>query len=290
MSLRLKFNLALLAIYLLGLVGGGALLYWLVMENARKDVLQTARLMMQSASAMRDYTAREIEPLLAPQINDRFLPQSIPFFAAQANFRALQASNPDYTYKEATLNPTNPADRAVDWEADIINAFRHEPKRGELVAERSTPTGGALTLSRPIQITDAACLTCHSTPDRAPPSMIKRYGSANGFGWQPQEIVGASIVSVPSAVTMERAKQTFLFFMGVLAAAFLVVLIVINLLLQALVIRPVARMSKVAEQVSLGHLDVAEYQKRGNDEIASLSASFNRMRKSLEAALHLLDR
>jgi protein-histidine pros-kinase len=120
--------------------------------------------------------------------------------------------------------------------------------------------------------------------------MIKRYGSANGFGWQPQEIVGASIVSVPSAVTMERAKQTFLFFMGVLAAAFLVVLIVINLLLQALVIRPVARMSKVAEQVSLGHLDVAEYQKRGNDEIASLSASFNRMRKSLEAALHLLDR
>jgi hypothetical protein len=54
-------------------------------------------------------------------------------------------------YKEAALNPTNPRDRAVDWEADIINTFRNHPGAAkELVGERDTPTGRSLYLARPI--------------------------------------------------------------------------------------------------------------------------------------------
>ena len=41
------------------------------------------------------------------------------------DIRAVRADHPDYTYKEAALNPTNPADRALDWEADFINNFRN---------------------------------------------------------------------------------------------------------------------------------------------------------------------
>ncbi len=53
-----------------------------------------------------------------------FLPQSVPFYAATEHFLRLHAERPDYSYQEATLNPTNLRDRATDWQADIIQRFR----------------------------------------------------------------------------------------------------------------------------------------------------------------------
>jgi HAMP domain-containing protein len=290
MSLRLKFNLTLLIAFIAGLVIAGAVVHRIVVDQARAAVIQDARLMMQSATAIRNYTEQEIEPLLAAQAADRFLPQSIPFFAAEANFRSLQKEYPDYSYKEATLNPTNPADRASDWETDIINIFRRDAKLPELITERDSPTGRLLSLSRPLQISDAGCLTCHSTPSAAPPSMIKLYGSANGFGWKPQEIVGASIVSVPMSVALDRADRTFQVFMIVLVAVFATIIVLLNLLLEVVVVRPVVRIARIAGQVSLGNMAAEEYEMKGKDEIASLSASFNRMRRSLEEAMTLLEK
>src|SRR2546427_5094463 len=80
----------------------------------------------------------------------------------------LRKKYPDYAYKEAALNPTNPRDRAVDWEADIVNAFRNEAARGDISGIRGTPTGRSLYLARPLQIRDQACLSCHTTAEIAP--------------------------------------------------------------------------------------------------------------------------
>ena len=49
---------------------------------------------------------------------------------------------------------------------------------------RDTPVGKFLTLSRPLKVSSAACLTCHSTPEAAPATMVALYGSQNGFGWK----------------------------------------------------------------------------------------------------------
>jgi hypothetical protein len=55
-------------------------------------------------------------------------------------------------------------------------------------------------------VSKASCLECHSTPDKAPPEMIKKYGNANGFGWKLDEIIGAQVVSVPMKVPIEMAN------------------------------------------------------------------------------------
>ena len=288
MGLRAKFNLVMIVAFMFGLALAGVLSYRIVQENARDEVIQKARIMMESAHAIRDYTAEEIKPLIAAQLETRFLPHSVPSYAAQTNFRALQVEFPDYIYKEAALNPTNPADRASDWEADIINEFRNNPQRKELIVERATATGRALVLSRPLQIKDDACLACHSTAAAAPTTMIALYGEANGFGWQMNEIIGAQVVSVPMSVPLEKAEMTFLVFMGVLAAVFAVVMIILNVLLHYVVIKPVVKISEMASAVSMGNMGVEEYERSGKDEIASLSASFNRMRRSLENAMQML--
>jgi HAMP domain-containing protein len=158
-----------------------------------------------------------------------------------------------------------------------------------MIGERDTPSGRSLSLARPLTIKDEACLSCHSTPDRAPGAMIKVYGAANGFGWQLHETIGAQIVSVPMAVPLRDAQTLFLTFMGILLGVFLVIMVLLNALLHFVIVKPVKKVAAVANAVSLGDLQVEEYEKPGNDEISSLSASFNRMRRSLESALKLLD-
>jgi len=289
MGLKAKFNLVMLAAFLVGLALAAALSWRIVQENARHEVVQEATIMMAQALAIREYTVKEIRPLLADQVKVRFLPHTVPSWAAQTNLRALSIRFPDYAYKEAALNPTNPRDRASDWEADVVNNFRQTTDSKELVGERDTPTGRALYLARPIQITNAACLVCHSTPDAAPRTMIDLYGTANGFGWKHNEIIGAQIVSVPMSVPILRANQTFRTFMLSLTSIFLATFVLLNVMLHMMVIRPVTRLAALADQVSLGNFDAGEFKATGSDEIGVLTEALGRMKTSLVQAMKMLE-
>ncbi len=289
MSLFMKFNLILILVFAVALVPAGYISNSLLQKNARTQIVQNARIMMQTAMATRGYTVKQIKPLLAPRLADEFLPQSVPAYSATEIFNYLREKNPEYTYKEATLNPTNPRDRTVDWEADIVNAFRANEKLPELMGERDTSLGRALYLAHPLKITDAACLSCHTTPDVAPASQVRAYGTRGGYGWKLNEIIGAQIVSVPMNVPIALADKAFKTLLGSLVAVFASILVVLNILLWLVVIRPIKRLSQMADQVSTGNLDVPEVTVKGSDEVAVLSGSFNRMRISLTKALKMLE-
>lgn len=296
----LKFNLIFIPLVAicLGIVAWAA--RGLLEGNAREQIIQNARIMMETATSSRTYTTKQVAPLLqhknyklqsavaefkktieeipkeaetvAPKdvrsgsrkgyllgqqrllaaqqqlldsvrgkpdelLDSEFHPQSVPAFAATEIFTYLRSKYPEYFYKEATLNPTNPRDRAADWEADIVNQFRGNTALTEFIGTRATPTGEALYLARPIKITNVSCLTCHSTPDKAPPEMIKLYGTANGFGWKMDEIIGAQVVSVPMSVPLGVANTTWQKLTGWLVGAFGAVLVAGNLGAAVLILR-----------------------------------------------------
>jgi len=289
MGLRLKFNLVLILVFALGLVASGYVSKRILEANAQEEVTRNAELMMGAALAVRGYTSKQVKPQLELQLMRAFLPQSVPAYAATEMFNTLRQQHPEYTYKEATLNPTNPRDRAVEWEADIVQQFRNDPAQGEIRGTRDTPTGRALYLAKPLKISDPGCLPCHDTPDTAPKSMVAHYGNANGFGWKLGETVGAQIISVPMSVPLAKADQAFRTFMTSLVGVFLLAFIVLNVVLSFLVIRPIVRMSKAADEVSTGNFDVPEFSVGSRDEIGVLATSFNRLRRSLEKAMKLLE-
>ena len=289
MKIQGKISLAMTAAFLVGLVLASIGAYLIVNRNAMEDSLQNARIMMEGASAIRTYTSENVSPLLQQQMKVEFLPYAIPSFAAQTNFRLVQRKLPEYSYREPALNPTNPNDKAADWEADIINEFRDYPDKSELVVTRATPAGPYLTLARPLKVGSERCLVCHSSADKAPPSMTALYGTQNGFGWKLGEIVGAQVVSIPLAVPLERAHRTFLLFVAALVGTFIVVIIIVYLLLSFIVVKPVKEISDMASEVSLGKLNAPELVSRSRDEIGSLAASFNRMRRSLQESLKMLE-
>lgn len=289
MGLRKKFNRGVLVAFTICLALAGYASWQILQAGAREEVQQNARIMMEAALAIRKYTVSEVRPLLAEQMKAEFLPQTVPAYSATQNFKTLRAEFPEYAYKEAAINPTNPENRATDWETQIIHHFRDHPDRTELIAERDTPSGPALTLSRPMRIEAPGCLSCHGEVADAPETLKTKYGTANGFGWKVDEVIGAQIVSVPMSVPLTRARNTFLVFMGTLVGVFVVLFLLLNVFLHFIVIRPVNRMAAIANDVSMGKPNVAEYTRPGNDEIAGLSASFNRMRRSLENALQMLE-
>jgi protein-histidine pros-kinase len=353
MKLLVKFNLIFVFAFGVGLVVAAYVSHLIVQRNAREQVLQQARLMMETALATRSYTSTQVAPLLKSQRyqlqsvldemtksvdsttgatlpldspgltdqqktdiqasfqqaltavhdkavgamsavpkdnpNEVFNPQTVPAYAATEIFNFLRKKYPEYSYKEATLNPTNPRDRTTDWEADVVNEFRNDDKKTELYGERESATGRALYLARPIKITMASCLDCHSTPDKAPPAMIKQYGSANGFDWHLNDTVGVQLVQVPMSLPVKMGNEAFATLLGSLVGVFLLTLVILNIVLHVTVIRPVGKLSRMADEVSAGRVDVAEFHVKGKDEISILATAFNRMQRSLVRALKMLD-
>jgi protein-histidine pros-kinase len=291
MKLLAKFSLIFVAVFGLGLGLAGVVSYSMLQANARKQVQNSAQIMMETALDMRRYTSEHVKPLLASlNSNDaQFNREVVPAFSATALFGYLREKYPDYTYKEASLNPTNPRDRAEDWEADIINYFHNYPSQQSFAGERKTPTGDSLYLAHPIRAT-ADCLECHSTPDAAPPAMIESYGSANGFGWHTNDVVAAQIVSVPVALPVQIADKEFRQLIVSLAVVGMITLFVLDVLLFLTVIRPVSRLANQADQISKGKMDIPELPAKGKDEISILASAFNRMHRSLVAAMKILDK
>lgn len=286
-SVLLRINLILLIVFALGMLAISLVVTSTLQQNATREVLAQAGLMMDSARAIRSYTETEIGPLLDDKMLTAFRPQSVPFYAATQNFLALHKEHPDYAYKEATLNPTNPRDRADDWEADIVQRFRNDGSVKEVSGTRDTPMGATLYLARPIRA-DAGCLGCHGLPSAAPATMLARYGRDNGFGWQPNEVVGAQIVSVPFASAEASASRVRRHVLTAIAVMLMCIVVVVNASLYVLVIRPVRVIARIADQVSLGDTAAAPFPHGGGPEVVALSAALNRMRKSLDKALRML--
>jgi len=290
MKLVVKFNLVFLLVFLIGLAAAGYVSEQLLQKNARDEIVLNARLVMESALATRAYTSTQVGPLLQTQMKYAFLPQSVPAYAATEVFNGLRKTFPEYAYKEATLNPTNPRNRANDWEADIVNQFRNGLDKPEVVGERDTPGGKSFYIARPMQIKAEACLYCHSTVDSAPKTLVEKYGPANGFGWKLNEVIGAQIVSVPTDVPIARANAAFKTFMISLTVVFAFIFVALNLMLWFMVIRPVTRLSRFADAVSQGeNMDTSDFPVTSRDEIGVLTQSFNRMKKSLVQAMKMLE-
>ena len=288
MKLLLKFNLVFITLFALSIAASGYISWQLLQKNAREEIAENARFMMSVALAVRSYTNSQIKPLLKTQMIYSFLPQSVPAYSATEVLNELRKKYPNYIYKEALLNPTNPRDRAVDWETDIVNQFRNGPEK-ELLGVRESPAGSSLFFARPLTINDRACLECHSTVDVAPKPMVDVYGPANGFGWNFKETVGAQGVQVPTDVPLARANEAFRAFMGSLVGVLAGIGVILNILLWWMFIRPVTRLSALADRISLGELEAPDLKIRSHDEIRTLADSLARLRKSLAQAMKMLE-
>jgi protein-histidine pros-kinase len=61
-------------------------------------------------------------------------------------------------------------------------------------------------------------------------------------------------------------------------------------MMSLLIVRPITRMSEAANDISTGNMEIPEFEDKGSDEMSMLARSFNRMRRSLEKAIELIEK
>jgi HAMP domain-containing protein len=291
LQLGQKFTLMLLLVFLGGIIASSVALSSVLNHNAQTQLTTKALMLMETMNSVRDYTTNQVNPELVDRLSTEFLPETVPAYSAREVFETFR-SNPiyaDFFYKEATLNPTNLRDKADGFEAQLVEQFKQQSTTQETSGFRRTPAGDLYYIARPIKITKASCLECHSTPAAAPASMIERYGSSNGFGWNLDEIVGAQMISVPAEKVLKSARQSLLLILGIFVIAFSVAIVLVNLWLKRYVVRPLNRMALAAEAASMGDPG-AEFTVNSKDEVGKLAEAFNRMQMSLQMAMQRLER
>ncbi|AGY56590.1 c-type heme family protein [Gloeobacter kilaueensis] len=283
------FNRILLLIFGGAIVACAAIFSLVLQRNAEAELASKALLFLDSMNAVRNYTSNQVKPLLEPQLGEQFLPQAIAAYSARSVFESLHAKKEyaDLTYKQATLNPFNPANQADGFEADLLERFRTEPANKQLSGFHTREGAEVFYVARPLVVTQPSCLACHGDPQKAPASLIDRYGSEHGFGWKLGQTVGVHIVSVPAGVPIATARQSFFWFIGIAAVVLAAVIVAINLLLKRTVLRPLSQMTAAAEQISKGRLDF-EMESTASFEMKALAAAFERMKRSVVRSMRLL--
>ncbi|HWL83990.1 MAG TPA: DUF3365 domain-containing protein [Roseomonas sp.] len=289
-GIRRTVSRILVSVFLIGLLAGLGGFYFLLQERALRQAAAEARILLTSALAIRGYTAKNIFPKLSRLPTDEFHEETVPSFGAQTVFRMVASDYGAYTYREPALNPTSRADLATPFEVELIQRFRADAALHELSGVRPTETDRLFYLARPIRVTQEGCLTCHSTPDRAPPAMLAKYGSTNGFGWQMNEVVGAQVLTVPVTEGLKGSLELVGMLGLGLAVIFGVAYVALVLALDTMVIRPLGALSRAAEAASQSHDTRLRLPRAGASEIRSLADAIERLRTSLGKALGQLGR
>ena len=287
-QLGTKFTIILVAVLIGGIVVSGLMLFEVLTRRAENEVAERGEVLIGTMNSVRNYTSTQVNPLLAErlEIEEEFISQSVPAFSAREVFESLRGNDDfaQFLYKEATLNPTNPRDRADDFETDLVNRFRDDPDLEEITGFRDFMGQEVFYIARPLAIGSENCLRCHSDPELAPASLINTYGSEGGFGWELGEIVAAQMIYVPAEEVFNTARLSLTLVMIIFVVIFTIVILLINFLLRRNVISPVGNIAAVAEKVTAGSITDAELKSerlhsivdRG-DELGQLSRIFEKM-------------
>ena len=291
-KLGTKLNLILISILISAILFCGLLLSRILEKKVETEVADKAFLIIETMNSVRDYTSNQVKPELSSRLatEAHFIPETVPAYSAREVFEGLR-KQPDYKnflYKEATLNPTNPRDKADKFETKITQQFRQDKQLKQKTGFRSDGSGQFYYIARPLEIKKASCLECHDTAAKAPANLVSTYGRENGFGWKLNEIVASQIVSVPASKVYEAANQLKLMVLGIVGISFLGAIALINLFLKLSIIKPIKHMAVLSNEISTGNLDL-EFKHNSKDEIGTLAKSLNRMIQSLKMALEMIE-
>ena len=291
-KLSTKLNLILLTILLVIVTASGYTLSKILDNQIKQEVADRAFLIIETMNSVRNYTSTEVKPELVSKLASatQFIPETVPAYSARQIFSGLKEREEyqDFSYKEATINPTNPQDRANQFELKIVEQFRQNSDLKELVGFHSHKGKDLFYIARPLAIKQESCLECHSTPDIAPASLLFTYGDKHGFGWNLNEIVAAQIVFVPASKLITAANSLKLLVIGLISIFFLIGMLVLNIFLKFSIIKPIKRMAHLSTEVSTGNF-TAEFTHSSQDEIGILTKAFNRMKLSLQMAMNMLN-
>lgn len=145
LKIAAKFNLLLILVFIISIVMSGVTLSNLLQQRAQEEVTSKALLLTETMTSIRNYTFNQVTPQFLPRLNTEpgFISEAIPAFSAKEVFELLRKKEDykNFFYKPAALNPTNLEDKADQFEAQLIEQFRHDSNTKEISGFRNFHEG-----------------------------------------------------------------------------------------------------------------------------------------------------
>jgi len=287
-SLSGRFTLILSGVFLVGIALAGFAFWNTTQQRAQDEITNQGLLMIEAMNAVRGYTSQNVRPLLVDRLYEdtEFISETVPAYSARSVFEKFRGQKDfeAYIYREAALSPTNPDDKADNFETDLLSQLSSDGAPTELNGFRELNGQNLFYIARPLTIGAESCLECHSTPEKAPASLITSYGDQGGFGWELGQIIAVQIIYVPASEVLAAALRSFTYVMSIFVVTFGLVILLINTLLKQYVIKPVYVLSGLADKISADENFATELESNAlqlitkrPDELGSLAQVFRRM-------------
>jgi protein-histidine pros-kinase len=281
-GIRALIRRILLSVFIPAVIAGAGGFYLLLQERGARTAEEQARILLATAVSVRKYTTEHILPELSQLPTDRFREETVTSFAAQTVFRGTAGNG--YAYHETALNPTNPADRPDGFEVDLLRRFRQDPALTEISGTMDSERERVFYVAHPIRIGDPACLTCHDTPERAPPAMLAKYGTVNGFGWKLNDTVGIQVLTIPVTTQLASTLAVVGFLCAGAVLVFGAAYFALTRAMDAAVVQPLQTLAEAANDASR-HGAGPALPRSGTSELRGLAEAIERLRISLGKAL-----
>lgn len=289
LKLRTRFTIIMVIVYLCSLPITIAGSYYILKQNAIRETLEESNLMLAAMEGARKYTSDVLRPAVTKELPNRFIIEAMSAtFVAKGIEKRIREKLPSYSFKEATLNPLNLENKADDFEKGKIEDFRAGKLTKEWRGYKQTETGSFYVIMRPVEV-KPDCLRCHGDPAIAPPEVRERYGTTHGYGWKAGEIQTVNTIYVPADVPIQNARKALALFSVIYSLFFFAVIIVIDRLIKASIIKPIEQFVDAADEISRGRFE-REFAVKTNDEIKTLAEAFTRMKLSLAKAMDIMRR
>lgn len=289
LKLRLRFTIIIIIVYMLSLpfmVYGS---YYILKQNAVREILEEANLMLASMEGARKFTGEVLRPRITKELPNKFVIEAMSAtFVAREIEKRIREKLPNYSFKEATINPLNLENKADNFELTKIEEFKAGKLEKEWRGYKKTNEGNFYVIMRPVEI-KPDCLRCHGDPLQAPPEVRDQFGTTHGYGWKAGEIQTVNTVYVPADVPIENAKKALVLFSVIYSIFFFVVIIIIDRVIIGSIIKPIEQFVDAADEISRGRFD-REFTVKTDDEIKTLANAFTRMKLSLEKAMGIMRR
>lgn len=291
LKLRQKFSVILVSIFLASLPIMAVSSYFILLKNAEQEIFETAQVFLAAMESVRKHVSTVSRPAVMHELRDsnRFIvaAESSSYFA-RGVAEKVREQFPHYIFRHISLNPRHPQNRADAFESDVLAKFTKDRSTQIHHGFVKRPDGEYFFVARPIT-SKADCLRCHSTPDIAPRELVEHYGKTAAFGWKSNELVAALVTYVPTSIAKKNAIKAVAVFTGFYIVVFSAILIIVDRLIAASIIRPITHFVETAHEISSGNMD-KHFEVSGNDEIRTLADAFTRMKRSLEKAMELISR
>ena len=287
LSIRKRIIVVLVSGYVVTLIIATIAGYFVLKADTIRESKEKATILLVSMKATRTYLKEILRPKLQKILPDKFILEGMSStYMSIHTAKFVRKENPDYIYRNVSLNPLNKDNLADSNEKDIINQiFKKGKKRFEGIIRKENKKYYVIAI--PIICDSKKCLKCHGNPSDTYPELKIRYGTQSGYGYKVGEVVGGLFTYVPTEVPVKQAIKQFIMFIVGFSISFFAILFIIDRVLVNTVVKPIEKFVKIAEDVSRGKMD-KEFDIETNDEMKLLANAFNRMKLSLAKAMDIL--